>query len=73
MAIEKIRKRKDENIISGIEKKGNSFSPSSPLSLSFFYQIKKPNTHLPSSSFLLGKEKKESYPNLYFSIITTFL
>jgi hypothetical protein len=59
MTIEKLRKRKDENIISGVEKKYESFfssfrsPPSSPLSLFSFYQIKKkPNTHHPTSLFL---------------------
>ena len=75
MIIEKLKKKKDENIISGVEKKKKgeflfSFKPSphSPLSLFPFYQIKKPNTHLPTSSFL-SEKKKESHFQSRQSII----
>jgi hypothetical protein len=81
MIIEKLRKRKNENIISSVEKSeyflfflATTFFTS--LSLFSFYQIKKPNTYLPTSFFLSGKKKKvfSKVDNLYLSsTITIFL
>ena len=52
MSIKKLRKRKDENIISGIGEKGESFlllfcCPLLFLSLSFFLFDSKHNPHIP--------------------------
>jgi hypothetical protein len=71
MSIEKLKKRKDENIISGIGEKGESFlllsdHPLLFLSLSF-YLIGNPNPHIPPIHLYPLKNKNSHFQNRQFT------
>jgi hypothetical protein len=77
MTIKKLRKIKDENIISSVEKRVRVsffFMAASFFSISLsFYQMEKPNLHIPTSLFVsfIKLEVLSKVDNLYLNSTIT--